>query len=74
MGKLLRRGDEEPMARRFEELGIPIVYRIHGNTTAEGGDCLWLDHDTLAVGQGFRTNAEGINQLMHYRIHPSKSS
>jgi N-dimethylarginine dimethylaminohydrolase len=24
---------------------------------------LWLDHDTLAVGRGFRTNAEGVRQL-----------
>jgi dimethylargininase len=24
---------------------------------------LWLDHDTLAVGLGFRTNAEGLRQL-----------
>jgi N-dimethylarginine dimethylaminohydrolase len=63
MGKLLRRGEEEPMAMRLEEIGVPIIYRIHGEATAEGGDCLWLDHDTLAVGQGFRTNAEGLRQL-----------
>jgi N-dimethylarginine dimethylaminohydrolase len=63
MGKLLRRGEEESMAMRLEEIGVPILYRIHGGATAEGGDCLWLDHDTLAVGQGFRTNAEGLRQL-----------
>ncbi len=28
-----------------------------------GGDCLWLDEQTLAVGLGFRTNAEGLAQL-----------
>jgi len=63
MGKLLRRGEEAPMASRLEELGVPIVYRLRGEARAEGGDCLWLDHDTLAVGQGFRTNAEGLRQL-----------
>jgi N-dimethylarginine dimethylaminohydrolase len=63
MGKILRRGEEEPMARRLGGLGVPITYRIHGEATAEGGDCLWLDHDTLAVGQGFRTNTEGLRQL-----------
>ena len=63
MGKLLRRGEEAPMARRLEELGVPVFFRIHGDARAEGGDCLWLDHDTLAVGQGFRTNAEGLRQL-----------
>ena len=29
----------------------------------EGGDCFWLDDSTLAVGRGFRTNAQGIDQL-----------
>lgn len=63
MGKPQRRGEEAAMARRFEELGIPILYTLHGEARAEGGDLLWLDHDTLAVGQGFRTNAEGLRQL-----------
>jgi len=63
MGKLLRRGEEAPLAKRLEELGVPVIYRVHGGATAEGGDCLWLDHDTLAVGQGFRTNPEGLRQL-----------
>ena len=30
---------------------------------AEGGDLLWIDQNTLAVGQGFRTNEEGLRQL-----------
>ena len=51
------------MARRLEELGIPIIHRVHGDARAEEGDCLWLDHDTLAVGQRFRTNAGGLRQL-----------
>jgi dimethylargininase len=63
MGKELRRGEEEPIARRLEALGIPIHYRLHGAARAEGGDLLWLDHDTLAVGLGFRTNLEGLRQL-----------
>ena len=63
MGKPLRRGEEGPMARRLEELGVPILYRIHGEATAEGGDTLWVDRDTLAVGRGFRTNPEGLRQL-----------
>ena len=63
MGKHLRRGEEDPMARRLEELCVPVIFRVHGEARAEGGDCLWLDHDTLAVGQGFRTNAGGLRQL-----------
>lgn len=63
MGKALRRGEEAAMARRFEALGIPIHYTLHGQARAEGGDLLWLDEHTLAVGQGFRTNAAGLRQL-----------
>jgi dimethylargininase len=63
MGKPQRRGEEAAMARCLEALGVPILYTLHGEAHAEGGDLLWLDHDTLAVGQGFRTNAEGLQQL-----------
>lgn len=63
MGKTLRKGEDDPMERRLKELGIPTHYRIHGKATVEGGDTLWLDEDTLAVGQGFRTNAEGLSQM-----------
>jgi N-dimethylarginine dimethylaminohydrolase len=40
-----------------------VYGRLGGAARAEGGDTLWLDHDTLAVGRGFRTNAEGVRQL-----------
>jgi len=63
MGKPLRRGEEAAMARRFEALGVPLLATLEGTALAEGGDMLWLDHDTLAVGLGFRTNAEGVRQL-----------
>ncbi|HYN22230.1 MAG TPA: arginine deiminase family protein [Thermoanaerobaculia bacterium] len=63
MGKDLRRGEEAAMVRRFEQIGVPILARLEGEATAEGGNLLWLDSRTLAVGQGFRTNAEGLRQL-----------
>jgi dimethylargininase len=63
MGKGLRRGEEDAMARCFEQLNVPVYYTLHGQARAEGGDLLWLDHDTLAVGIGFRTNVEGLRQL-----------
>jgi N-dimethylarginine dimethylaminohydrolase len=62
-GKALRRGEESSMARCFQALGIPLYYELHGQARAEGGDLLWLDHATLAVGLGFRTNGEGLGQL-----------
>jgi dimethylargininase len=63
MGKELRRGEEEPLAQTLQECGVPVYGRLEGDARAEGGDTLWLDHDTLAVGRGFRTNAEGVGQL-----------
>lgn len=63
MGKRLREGEEAAIGRRFEEVDVPIFYELHGDSRAEGGDLVWIDHDTLAVGQGFRTNAEGLRQL-----------
>jgi dimethylargininase len=63
MGKDLRRGEEEAMARALEEAGVPVTARLKGEARAEGGDLLWVDERTLAVGQGFRTNAEGLRQL-----------
>ncbi len=63
MGKELRRGEEASIARRFVSLGVPVLGVLEGDARAEGGDLLWIDHDTLAVGQGFRTNAQGLHQL-----------
>ena len=63
MGKVLRVGEEAAIARCLERLGVPVRYALHGEARAEGGDLLWIDHDTLAIGQGFRTNAEGLRQL-----------
>ncbi len=63
MGKPQRQGEESAMARRFEQLEVPILYTLHGEARAEGGDLLWVDHDTLAIGLGFRTNVEGARQL-----------
>ena len=63
MGKLLRQGEEEAMAHRLEELGVPIHCRLSQEALAEGGDLLWLDPKSLCVGIGFRTNQEGRRQL-----------
>jgi len=63
MGKEQRRGEEAAIAKTLEELGVPILATLEGEAMAEGGDLLWLDHDTLAVGRGYRTNGEGLRQL-----------
>lgn len=62
-GKVARRGEGPAIEDAFHEWGIPILGSISGTGTAEAGDMLWLDHNTLLVGRGFRTNPAGIQQL-----------
>lgn len=63
MGKELRRGEETSMAAALEKLSVPILATLQAPATAEGGDLLWVRPDWIAVGQGFRTNPEGLSQL-----------
>src|SRR5215213_9876949 len=62
-GKELRLAEVDLAERTYAELGIPVIGRIEAPGTVEGGDTLWLDERTLAVGRGYRTNGEGIRQL-----------
>jgi N-dimethylarginine dimethylaminohydrolase len=50
-------------AKTYAEIGIPILGVIEAPGTVEGGDTLWIDDATLAVGRGYRSNREGIAQL-----------
>lgn len=63
MGKELRRDETALHAESYRELGIPILGKVEAPGMVEGGDTLWLDERTLAVGRGYRTNQSGINQL-----------
>ncbi len=63
MGKALRRAEPALHEATYDRLGIPILGRIDGAGQVEGGDCVWLDRDTLVVGRGVRTNQDGIQQL-----------
>lgn len=63
MGKAARRGEPEAQERLYRRLGLSICGKIGGEGTLEGGDVVWLDERTLAVGRGYRTNDEGIRQL-----------
>src|SRR5260370_22619195 len=48
-----------------ETLGIPTLGKITAPGTTEAGDMVWLDSKTLLIGQGYRTNAAGIQQMRH---------
>jgi dimethylargininase len=62
-GKPLRQGEQELHRAFYESNQIAIVGEISGEGRCEGGDTLWLDDQSLAVGRGVRTNQAGIEQL-----------
>jgi dimethylargininase len=62
-GKKARRGEPDALGRELEEAGIPILGRLQPPACAEGGDTVWLDEHTLAVGLGYRTNESGAAAL-----------
>ncbi len=64
MGKRQRRAEPAVQEKVYKDLGIPILGKIQAPGTLEGGDVAWLDRDTLAVGYSYRTNSEGIEQLI----------
>jgi len=63
MGKDERRTEPGALERAVGEWGLPIRGAITGDGILEGGDVVWIDDRTLAVGRGYRTNEEGIRQL-----------
>jgi len=62
-GKECRRGEPAALGEDFDRIGVPIAGRLEGDEWAEGGDCCWLDEQTLLVGRGYRTNDAGIEAL-----------
>jgi dimethylargininase len=63
-GKAGRRAEPDATVEALESAGVPIVGRLEEPACVEGGDTLWLDEETLLVGHGYRTNAEGIGALI----------
>ena len=57
-----RRGEEIMAENALLEHGIPIFRHI-SRGTIEGGDFMYLDDNTLAVGYGGRSNREGVGAL-----------
>jgi N-dimethylarginine dimethylaminohydrolase len=64
MGKELRRGEAAATQEFLEAAGVPTLGHIEAPATMEGGDVLWIDEDTVAIGRGYRTNDEGIRQFI----------
>lgn len=66
MGKPRRRGEPAAVERFLAMEGVPILGRISGEGLLEGGDVVWIDERTLAVGEGYRSNGAGIRQLRNF--------
>ena len=63
MGKLDRHAEPEACRDGYAAFQTDIRGVIVPPGRIEGGDVAWLDGNTLAVGRGYRTNDEGIEQL-----------
>ena len=65
MGKTLRQGEPEAVRDFCSKSGWPVAGEINAPGTLEGGDVVWLNEKSVAVGLGYRTNAEGIRQFKY---------
>jgi N-dimethylarginine dimethylaminohydrolase len=63
MGKAERATEPAAQQRALQGGSIAIAGAITPPGRLEGGDLIWIDDQTLAVGLGYRTNLEGIRQL-----------
>ncbi|RKX23103.1 MAG: amidinotransferase [Candidatus Zixiibacteriota bacterium] len=63
MGKAERLSEPNAVGEYYKKIDIPILGQVNGDGKAEGGDIVWLDNQTLVIGQGYRTNEAGINQI-----------
>lgn len=58
------RSEEPPvLAKALADLGVDTIGALDGDARADGGDLLWLDEHTLAMGRGYRTNVAAHQQL-----------
>ena len=63
MGKKDRIKEPVAISKYLESINIPIIGEIKDPGTLEGGDVVWIDESTIAIGEGYRTNSNAIEQL-----------
>lgn len=63
MGKDLRSKEFLATEEFLKSQGVPTLGYIQPPGKMEGGDVLWIDERTVAIGLGYRTNSEGIRQF-----------
>jgi N-dimethylarginine dimethylaminohydrolase len=62
-GKLNRIPEAQRHVKFCRSIGIPTFGQIQPPGKTEAGDMVWLDNKTLLIGQGYRTNPAGIEQM-----------
>jgi len=62
-GKKNRVPEAQAHANFCGQLGIPVFGGMRLPGTSESGDIVWLDSRTLLIGDGYRTNKAGIEQM-----------
>lgn len=63
MRKPAREPEPDQIAEDLHRLGVPVLGRLEDEAYADGGDKVWFDERTLAIGHSYRTNAAGIEQI-----------
>lgn len=64
----VQRAPEPPIIKfALKKLGITPIYEVTGDGRLEGGD-FFPAGDIAFIGQGLRTNAEGIRQLLDHQV------
>jgi N-dimethylarginine dimethylaminohydrolase len=66
MGKPARRDEPSAHGESFRASGDAVLGAIVSPGKLEGGDVVWFDAVTVAVGRGYRTNDDGIRQLREH--------
>ena len=63
MGKKSRKSEPKALKDFLSDNNISVIGEIKYPGIIEGGDIIWINNRTMAVGEGYRTNKEGIRQL-----------
>ena len=63
MGKKSRKSEPKALKDFLSDNNISVIGEIKYPGIIEGGDIIWINNRTIAVGEGYRTNKEGIRQL-----------
>ncbi|GEK35489.1 dimethylarginine dimethylaminohydrolase family protein [Kurthia sibirica] len=62
-GKIARQSEAIAYKKFLQDNNIAIIGELTGDAVCDGGDIVWLNDQTIAIGRSYRTNDEAIRQL-----------